>query len=1004
MQDMLAKVFKTRSLVATLILLLVLAFTPGVNQFIISPALQVVASDFGDSECTEERVIHAVEFGDIRVRFAKDAGKVTATVEGGIDCAFPVTMVVYKMYQAGKLSSQKFFSQSQTATIGNTATTKLESDLPPCMAQIDLYYGSNPPRVLTDDAASYAHMLLGYTYYLNASNSFETASGPFCSDTPLVKPTVSIVKEAPATTRAGDTIDFKLVVTNTGTVDAPNGFYLTDRLDTLLDFVRASSADCTFAVGPHEVVCSRAGKFSVGQSISYTLTFKVKPSVACNANIPNKADVSVPDGQGGHTNSWSNMTSTLVTCTPPPPVKQCKLEIRKSVSQSTAVPYNELEYVIDVKNIGTADCTGSGVRIQDVVDRGLTYVRESHSSNLVGGYETDPVYKEAARLLQWNAGTLIPGQTGHISWIGKVNNIAQCTEINIPNTARVTAIELDNFATWVTSNTVNTKVTGNCPPPTVVCTPGSQVVKINQVANVTATGGNGNFAWSAIGGNPATGNGAVFSTKYASKGDKTIRVTSGGAEATCNVTVVEDVLPQLVCAPGTQTIVINQTANFTASGGNGVFNWSASGASAVSGSGSSFATTYATAGGKVVMVTSGSQSATCSVTVTSPPTSPSLFCSPLSQNVNLGQTVNLTASGGNGSYTWYAPEGNLSANTGNSVNVSYASTGTKTVTVSSGGLTASCVLTITQSSGGVSSLSLTKSVRNVTQGTTFLKNLSNVRSGDTLEYQIRVRNTGSNSLSGFQVRDVISQSGYLQNYRNLTVSRGFSGDMYGSGMTVSGNLHAGEEFTIGYLYTATAAMVNNVNVCNTITISANGVGTVTDAACVFGSGSVAGVSVLLAKSAWNDTKNVNATSQAASREDYITYSLTVRNTGGTDAINYVITDDLSGVLPLADITDLGGGSLNGQTITYPALTIPVGGVVTKNFRVRVKYSLATNISYQMVNTFGNTVTIVINTPQTYTPPKTGGNTNALAGIGFAGLLTSGFLFMRKRNLARIIFS
>lgn len=704
--------------------------------------------------------------------------KVTATIKNTTGCEYaPVSISVYKMFDK-KLSTQKLFSTAQ-GTLNENGQLVLTADLPPCMAQIDLWYGAAPQTLLDSNPYWLPNnnpRFIDAKFYLNNGGGVASASGPFCVNEPVV----TVEKTGPATTVADTEVSYTLTVKNTGSIDATQGIFLTDRVDAALTFVRASSADCKKDVASRDVVCSRPGTLVAGGSVSYTLTFKVAAAAACDSVIPNKADVSVPYGVSGYANARSNVTSTKVICSPPP------LELK--------------------------------------------------------------------------------------------------------------------------------------------------------------------------------------------------------------------------CTPTVQTVDVNQSAAFSANGGAGVYSWSAPGSNTVSGTGSNFSTSYPSSGTRAVTVTSGGKTATCNVVVTVPPTIPSLFCNPSSQNVNVGQIANLTASGGDGFYTWHAPDGVLSTHSGNLVNVWYASTGVKTVTVNSSGLTASCILIINSGTGGGSNLSLTKLVRNVTQGTSFLKNIGNVRSGDMLEYQIRVRNTGSNSLSGFQVRDVLSKSGYVQDFRNLTVSRGFSGDMYGSGMTVFGNLNPGEEFTIGYLYTATTALTANGSVCNTISVTGTSVGSLSDTACVSGVESVAGASVLLAKSAWNDTKNVNATTQAASREDYITYSLTVRNTGGSDVVGYVVTDDLSGILPLADMTDLGGGTLSGQTISYPAVTIPVGGVVTKNFRVRVKYSLAPNISYQMVNTFGNTVTVIINIPQTYMPPKTGGNTNALAGIGFAGLLTTGFLFMRKRNLARIIFS
>jgi uncharacterized repeat protein (TIGR01451 family) len=115
---------------------------------------------------------------------------------------------------------------------------------------------------------------------------------------------------------------------------------------------------------------------------------------------------------------------------------------------------------------------------------------------------------------------------------------------------------------------------------------------------------------------------------------------------------------------------------------------------------------------------------------------------------------------------------------------------------------------------------------------------------------------------------------------------------------------------------------------------------VQDDAWVFISGVQGGnVSLNYSKKAWNDSKGADATSVNASKEDYITYTLTVTNNGNTPANSFVITDDLSGVLPYADMSDNGGGTVSGNVITYPALTIPAGGSVSKS-------SLDGNLAHQ----------------------------------------------------------
>ena len=69
---------------------------------------------------------------------------------------------------------------------------------------------------------------------------------------------------------------------------------------------------------------------------------------------------------------------------------------------------------------------------------------------------------------------------------------------------------------------------------------------------------------------------------------------------------------------------------------------------------------------------------------------PDLSCAPLDQPAWTGDTVTFTAYGGDGYYSWYAPDGAPSSGWGNSFSVSYSSGGRKDITVTSGGDTAVC--------------------------------------------------------------------------------------------------------------------------------------------------------------------------------------------------------------------------------------------------------------------------------------------------------------------------
>lgn len=163
------------------------------------------------------------------------------------------------------------------------------------------------------------------------------------------------------------------------------------------------------------------------------------------------------------------------------------------------------------------------------------------------------------------------------------------------------------------------------PPPTAVpllCLPATQTVGLNETAALTATGGQGGFSWSG-GAVPATGAGASFSTAYAFPGTYSVTVSSGSAQATCEVVVTKPSTPfvPLQCTPGAQVVKANKPVVLTAAGGTGTYSWSGGGSPAA-GTGTTFTTTFATAGHRLVRLTSGELGVNCEVTVTEPPPPP----------------------------------------------------------------------------------------------------------------------------------------------------------------------------------------------------------------------------------------------------------------------------------------------------------------------------------------------------------------------------------------------
>jgi len=158
----------------------------------------------------------------------------------------------------------------------------------------------------------------------------------------------------------------------------------------------------------------------------------------------------------------------------------------------------------------------------------------------------------------------------------------------------------------------------------------------------------------------------------------------------------------LTCTPGTPSVIPNQAEILTASGGNGVYVWSGANLNITNSAGTQFAVSYPNVGTYTVNVSSAGQTASCTVNVVPSTTSGSLICSPATQNIMLGQTATYAVTGGNGTYTWTAPDLVISNPTGSGFSANYASTGLKTLTVTSGGLSTVCATNVL-SSGNVPS-------------------------------------------------------------------------------------------------------------------------------------------------------------------------------------------------------------------------------------------------------------------------------------------------------------
>ncbi len=150
---------------------------------------------------------------------------------------------------------------------------------------------------------------------------------------------------------------------------------------------------------------------------------------------------------------------------------------------------------------------------------------------------------------------------------------------------------------------------------------------------------------------------------------------------------------------------------------------------------------------------------------------------------------------------------------------------------------------------------------------------------------------------------------------------------------------------------------------------------------------------------YNDTQNQNVSTAKNQREDFLTFKLTTVN-AGTLPQNYAPEVSLAGLLPLVNLVDKGGATLNGQQLLYPVLNLQAGQSRTNMFRVRIKYALPPFRYVGSIN-YGNAVEfqvaslLVGGKDGNYVPPETGANTTLLFASLFGLALTFSVFSFRK---------
>ncbi len=297
-------------------------------------------------------------------------------------------------------------------------------------------------------------------------------------------------------------------------------------------------------------------------------------------------------------------------------------------------------------------------------------------------------------------------------------------------------------------------------------------------------------------------------------------------------------------------------------------------------------------------------------------------------------------------------------------------------------------------------IEIKKVVKNNSNSTSYSDSVD-AKTGERVNFKVTVTNPGTSTLNNVVMTDVIPDGLKFDDSVTGDGTPSFNNNTF----TVNfGTILGGKSKTVEFAAKVTTDSKNTI--CNIAKAKADNVREVQDDACVkviVRDNNPGSPNIVLSKRAWNDTKNVDATTVNADRGDYITYSLVTMNNGSATKSDYVIKDDLSAVLAFADIVSTNGGTVSGNVISYPATNISAGETVVKTFKVRVKQTLNQNQSFQLRNTYGNTIVINVPGKVVYQAPKTGAAGTSAA--TFAGLVTAGFVVMRKRgSILKFIFA
>jgi uncharacterized repeat protein (TIGR01451 family) len=112
-------------------------------------------------------------------------------------------------------------------------------------------------------------------------------------------------------------------------------------------------------------------------------------------------------------------------------VGSCELTLTKTDFDATASPDTDLAYRLVLKNTGTANCTGGGVKLRDYIPEHTTYVSSDVSLSFQGSY-----------YVEWNFGTVEPNEEHTVNLLVHVDSDVPC-DTTLMNKAKYWSTQTD---------------------------------------------------------------------------------------------------------------------------------------------------------------------------------------------------------------------------------------------------------------------------------------------------------------------------------------------------------------------------------------------------------------------------------------------------------------------------------------------------------------------------------------------------------------------------------